>query len=156
MLIVVIIISVSITVILMSTSFQRDSEDLKVLGSDMSKLIQLLYQEAIFENRNFAISLKHDGYQLLEYDGQAWNELDQVLFRRIKLNEAQESILVVESLAVKSVDQEELIPHILILASGEMTSFEWTINDETTKNSIVLEGNLLGKIRMEGPTPQLQ
>jgi hypothetical protein len=140
----------------MSTSFQRDSEDLKVLGSDMSKLIQLLYQEAIFENRNFAISLKHDGYQLLEYDGQAWNELDQVLFRRIKLSEAQESILVVESLAVKSVDQEELIPHILILASGEMTSFEWTINDETTKNSIVLEGNLLGKIRMEGPTPQLQ
>ncbi len=122
----------------------------------MSKLIQLLYQEAIFENRNFAISLKHDGYQLLEYDGQSWNELDQVLFRRIKLSEAQESILVVESLAVKSVDQEELIPHILILASGEMTSFEWTINDETTKNSIVLEGNLLGKIRMEGPTPQLQ
>jgi hypothetical protein len=155
MLIVVIIITVSTSVILLSTSFGRDSNDLKVLGSDMSKLMQLLYQEAIFENRNFAISLKHDGYQILEYDGQAWNESNQSLFRKIKLNKAQISTLVVENLAVKSVDKEELIPHVLILASGEMTPFEWTINDETTKNSIVLEGDLLGKIRMEGPMPQL-
>jgi prepilin-type N-terminal cleavage/methylation domain-containing protein len=154
MLIVVIIISVSTSVILLSTSLGRDSNDLKVLGSDMSKLIQLLYQEAIFENRNFAISLKHDGYQVLEYDGQSWIDSDQTMFRRIKLNEVQSSTLVVEELAVKSVDQEELIPHILILASGEMTPFEWTIIDDTTKNIIVLEGNLLGKIRMEGPTPQ--
>jgi general secretion pathway protein H len=155
MLIVVIIISVSTSVILLSTSLGRDSNDLKVLGSDMSKLIQLLYQEAIFENRNFAISLKHDGYRVLEYDGQSWTKSDQTLFRRIKLNEFQSSALVVENLAVTSVDEEELIPHILILASGEMTPFEWTIIDETTKNIIVLEGNLLGKIRMEGPTPQL-
>jgi len=138
----------------LSTSLGRDSNDLKVLGSDMSKLIQLLYQEAIFENRNFAVSLKHDGYQVLEYDGQSWINSDQTLFRRIKLNEFQSSTLMVEKLAVKSVDEEELIPHILILASGEMTPFEWTITDDTTKNIIVLEGNLLGKIRMEGPTPQ--
>jgi general secretion pathway protein H len=155
MLIVVIIISVSTSVILLSTSLGRDSNDLKVLGSDMSKLIQLLYQEAIFENRNFAISLKHDGYRVLEYDGQSWTKSDQTLFRRIKLNEFQSSALVVENLAVISVDEEELIPHILILASGEMTPFEWTIIDEATKNIIVLEGDLLGKIRMEGPTPQL-
>jgi general secretion pathway protein H len=155
MLIVVIIISVSTSVILLSTSLGRDSNDLKVLGSDMSKLIQLLYQEAIFENRNFAISLKHDGYRVLEYDGQSWIKSDQTLFRRIKLNEFQSSALVVENLAVTSVDEEELIPHILILASGEMTPFEWTIIDEATKNIIVLEGDLLGKIRMEGPTPQL-
>ena len=154
MLIVVIIISVSTSVILLSTTLGRDSNDLKVLGSDMSKLIQLLYQEAIFENRNFAISLKHDGYQVLEYDGQSWIDSDQTMFRRIKLNEVQASTLVVEELAVKSVDQEELIPHILILASGEMTPFEWTIIDDSTKKIIVLEGDLLGKIRMEGPTPQ--
>jgi hypothetical protein len=92
---------------------------------------------------------------VLEYDGQSWIKSDQTLFRRIKLNEFQSSALVVENLAVTSVDEEELIPHILILASGEMTPFEWTIIDETTKNIIVLEGNLLGTIRMEGPTPQL-
>lgn len=155
MLIVVIIITVSISVILLSTSLGRDSNDLKVLGSDMSKLIQLLYQEAIFENRNFAISLKHDGYQVLEYDGQTWILSDQSLFRKIKMNETQASTLVIDNLIVKSVDEEELIAHILILASGEMTQFEWTINDETTKKTIVLEGDLLGKIRMEGPTPQL-
>jgi hypothetical protein len=56
---------------------------------------------------------------------------------------------------VKSVDKEELIPHILILASGEMTPFEWTINDKATKSAIILMGDLLGTVQMEGPTPQL-
>lgn len=157
MLIVVIIITVSISVILLSTSLGRDSDNLKVLGSDMSKLIQLLYQEAIFENRNFAISLEHDGYKVIEYDGASWVESDQSLFRKIRLNETQVSILVVENLEVKPVDEdeEEMIPHIFILASGEMTPFEWTINDEATRTSIILSGDLLGKIRMSGPTPLL-
>ena len=155
MLIVVIIITVSISVILLSSSLSRNSDDLKVLGSDMSKLMQLLYQEAIFENRNFAISLKHDGYKILEYDGQSLSELDQSLFRRIKLNETQSSELVVDNKTVTSVDEEEMEPHIWILASGEMSTFEWTINDEASKQTIVIQGNLLGKIRMSGPTPQL-
>ena len=154
MLIVVVIITVSISVILLSTSLGRESNDLKVLGSDMSKLMQLLYQEAIFENRNFAISLNNAGYQVLEYNGRSWDVSDQSLFRKIQLNETQTSTLVVENLVVKSVTKKQLIPHILILSSGEMTPFEWTINDETTKNSVVLEGNLLGKVQMEGPTPQ--
>jgi hypothetical protein len=155
MIIVVIIITVSTSVILLSTSLGRDSNDLKVLGSDMSKLVQLLYQEAIFENRNFAISLNHNGYQVLEYNGQSWDASAPSLFRKIKLNESQGSTLVVENLVVKSVDKEELIPHILILASGEMTPFEWTINDKATKSAIILMGDLLGTVQMEGPTPQL-
>lgn len=154
-LIVVIIITVSISVILLSTSLGRNSDDLKVLGSDMSKLIQLLYQEAIFENRNFAISLKHEGYKVLEYDGQEWNVLDQTLFRRITLSDAQSSELTVDKLVIQSVDDDEMEPHIRIMASGEMTPFEWTINDEAAKTTITLQGNFLGKIRMNGPTPQL-
>jgi len=155
MLIVVIIITVSTSVILLSSSLGRDSNELKVLGSDMSKLVQLLYQEAIFENRNFAISLNHVGYQVLEYNGQSWDASDQSLFRKIRLNESQVSTLVVESLVVKSVDKEELTPHILILASGEMSPFEWTIKDKPTKSAIILMGDLLGRVQMEGPTPQL-
>lgn len=120
----------------------------------MSKLMQLLYQEAIFENRNFAISLKHNGYKVLEYDGQSWNVSDQSLFRRIRLNKAQESTLEIESKAVASVDEEKMTPHILILSSGEMTPFEWTINDNDSRTTVVLQGNLLGKIRMAGPSPQ--
>ncbi len=35
-----------------------------------------------------------------------------------------------------------------------MPAMEWTSMDDTTKKIIVREGNLLGKIRMEGPTQQ--
>ena len=44
-------------------------------------------------------------------------------------------------------------PHILILSSGEMTPFEWRINDKLVKSGIVLQGNLLGGVLMTGPEP---
>lgn len=153
-LIVVIIISVSISVILLSSSLQRDAGDLKTLGSDISKLMQLLYQEAIFENRNFAITLTQSGYKVLEYDGQSWHESDQSLFRKIRLNAAQASTLVIDNLVIAAVGEAEMTPHILILSSGEMTPFEWTIKDNEARAAIVLQGDLPGKIRMTGPIPQ--
>jgi len=68
-LVVVIIVTISVSAILFSTSITRGSDDLKILGKDLSKTIRLLYQEAIFENKNFAISLNHQGFSVLEYDG---------------------------------------------------------------------------------------
>jgi prepilin-type N-terminal cleavage/methylation domain-containing protein len=71
-LVVVIIVTISVSAILFSTSFSNDSSDLKILGKDLSKTMRLLYQEAIFENKNYAISLNHQGFSVLEYDGQDW------------------------------------------------------------------------------------
>ena len=153
MLIVVIIISTTVSVILLSIDPSRGSSDLKLLGKDMGKLLRLLSQEAVFENRNFAISLKHKGYKVVEYNGEEWDESNQSLFRKIRLNEAQRSRLVVGDLEVKTVDDDEMVPHILILSSGEITPFEWTINDENAKASIHIQGDLLGNIQITGPVP---
>ena len=84
-LVVVIIVTISVSAILFSTSLTRGSDDLKILGSDLSKTMRLLYQEAIFENKNFAISINHRGFSVLEYDGEDWNESGQSFFRKLKL-----------------------------------------------------------------------
>lgn len=153
-LVVVIIVSITVSAVLLSTNLGSDSNDLKVLGKDLSKLIRLLYQEAIFENRNYAISLHHQGFKVLEYDGEDWVIADQSFFRKVKLSESQNSNLIVENYVVKAVDQADLTPHILILSSGEMSAFEWRIDDSDARASITIQGDLLGNILMTGPVPQ--
>jgi general secretion pathway protein H len=151
--VVVIIVTISVSAILFSTSFIGGSSDLKILGNDLSKTIRLLYQEAIFENKNFAISLNHQGFTVLEYDGQDWAESQQSFFRKVKLNESQHSNLIIENLVVESVEQSDPVPHILILSSGEMTPFEWHIRDSDTNASVTIFGDFLGNILASDPAP---
>ena len=150
-LVVVLIVVITVSAVVSSTSLGRADAKLKLLGSDLGKLIHLLYQEAVFENRNYAISLTNDGYSILEYDGENWLPSAQKFFRKIKLGEARDSQLMVENLEVSPVDVDSIVPHILILASGEMSAFEWQITDTDLNAQVILQGNLLGKVVVLGP-----
>ena len=151
--VVVIIVTISVSAILLNTSFVSGSQDLKILGNDLSKTMRLLYQEAIFENKNFAISLNHQGFSVLEYNGQDWIVTEQSFFHKLKLGQSQRSNLIIENLVVASVEEGEPVPHILILSSGEMTPFEWEIRDRNTKSSIIISGDFLGNILASDPIP---
>ena len=150
-LVVVIIVIITVSAVVFTTSLSRGDNDLKLLGSDLGKLFHLVYQEAVFENRNYAISLTTEGYSLLEYNGEEWALSEQAFFRRIKLEEAHRSTLIIDELEVAAVELDKLVPHILILASGEMSSFEWRIADTRLNTEIILQGDLLGNITVLGP-----
>jgi general secretion pathway protein H len=152
--VVVIIVTISVSFILLSVSFTSGSDKLKVLGTDLGKTMRLLYQEAIFENRNYAISLHQQGFSVLEYDGEKWAESGQSFFRKVKLSESQQSQLIIEELVVKVVKTDDPVPHILILSSGEMTAFEWNIIDNNARASITISGDFLGNILVNDPVPQ--
>ncbi len=111
----------------------------------------MLYQEAIFESRNYAISLTRDGYNVLEYNGENWIHSPQKFFRKIKLGETKEVNLIVDNVEVSAVEVDSLVPHILILSSGEMSSFEWQITDTNLNAQMIVQGNLLGKVVVLGP-----
>ena len=153
-LVVVIIVTISVSFILLSVSFSSGSDKLKVLGNDLGKTMRLLYQEAIFEHRNYAISLHEQGFSVLEYDGEKWAESGQSFFRKVKLSETQKSQLLIEELVIKAVKADNPVPHILILSSGEMTAFEWNIIDSNARASITIYGDFLGNILVNDPVPQ--
>ena len=150
-LVVVLIVVITVSAVVSSTRFGRGDAELKQLGGDLGKLIHLLYQEAVFENRNYAISLTSEGYSVLEYDGENWIPSPQNFFRKIKLGETRESQLIVENLEVSPVEGESIVPHILILGSGEMSAFEWQITDTDLNAQVIIQGNLLGKVVVLGP-----
>ena len=90
---------------------------------------------------------------VLEFDGGAWSAVDDSFFTRIKMADSQSSELIIEDLLVDISEQTDPQPHILILSSGEMTPFEWRIQDEFSQFRIVLQGNMLGAVLMTGPEP---
>jgi len=51
--------------------------------------------------------------------------------------------------------KDKVEPHILMLSSGEMSVFEWNIEDRKNNLSVKLNSTMLGKITMEGPEESL-
>lgn len=153
LLIVVAIVAITLSMMQFSMGLGDESRELKRVGKDLGKLFHLLNQEAVFENRNYAISVQENGYMVLEYDGGQWSRVGESFFNRFKMAESQSSELIIEDLVVDITAKTDPQPHILILSSGEMTPFEWRIRDQRSQSGIVLQGNLIGGVLMTGPEP---
>jgi len=153
LLIVVAIVAITLSMMQFSMGLGDEDRELKRVGKDLGKLFHLLNQEAVFESRNYAISVQEDGFVVLEYDSGAWTPADESFFTRIKMTESQSSRLIIEDKVIDISKKTEPDPHILILSSGEMTPFEWRIQDQYSQTRIVLQGNMLGGVLMTGPEP---
>ncbi len=150
---VVAIVAITFSLIQLSPSLGDENRELKRVGKDLGKMFRLLNQEAVFENRNYAVSVRDDGFLVLEYADGAWSQSEDRFFKRIKLTGSLHSELIIENRVVDTSSKRAPEPHILILSSGEMTPFEWRIDDSRTQAGIVLQGNLLGSVLMTGPEP---
>ncbi len=153
LLVVVAIVAITIAVVQLAPGLSDENRGLKRTGAELGKLFRLLNQEAVFESRNYAISVQDEGFVVLEYNQGKWVQVPDSFFMRIKLAGAQRSQLIIEDQVVDTSKKEIPEPHILILSSGEMTPFEWRISDKILQTGIVLQGNVLGKVLMTGPEP---
>lgn len=153
LLIVVAIVAITVSMVQLSVGLSDETRDLKSVGKNLGKLFHLLSQEAVFESRNFAVSVQDQGFIVLEYNEGEWAQSDQSFFKKIKMTESQRSELIIEDQIIDISVKTQPQPHILILSSGEMTPFEWRISDRLTQSGIVLQGNVLGSVLMTGPEP---
>lgn len=153
LLIVVAIVAITIAVVQLAPGLSDETRDLKRVGKELGKLFHLLNQEAVFESRNYAISVQDKGFIVLEFNEGKWLPTADSFFAKIRMTENQSSMLIVENQIIDISKKTTPEPHILILSSGEMTPFEWRINDKSSRSGIVLEGNLLGGVLMTGPEP---
>ena len=153
LLMVVAIVAITVSMVQLSVGLSDETRDLKRVGKDLGKMFQLLNQEAVFESRNYAISVKDRGFIVLEYNEGKWLPSPQSFFEKIKMTESQLSELIIENQVIDISEKTIPEPHILILSSGEMTPFEWRISDQLTQSGILLQGNVLGGVLMSGPEP---
>ena len=153
LLVVVAIVAITVSMVQFSVGLGDQTRDLKRVGKDLGKLFHLLSQEAVFESRNYAVSVQEKGFIVLEFNEGNWAPVADSFYSKIKMTESQFSELVLEDQVIDISSKTDPQPHILILASGEMTPFEWRIRDELSQSGIMLQGNILGGILMIGPEP---
>ena len=153
LLVVVAIVAITVSMMQFSVGLGDQTRDLKRVGKDLGKLFHLLGQEAVFESRNYAISVQEQGFLVLEFNEGNWAPVADSFFSKIKMTESQVSELVMEDQVIDISERTDPQPHILILSSGEMTPFEWRIRDKLSQSGILLQGNLLGNVLMIGPEP---
>lgn len=154
-LVVVGVISVIASTILLNTNLSRPDTEIKKHASTIGKTLQLLMQEAILEDRNFALSLLPGGYQILEYDGNEWSISKDSFFLKLQKKHDFTDELVIDNSIISVEKTDEPVPHILVLASGEMSVFQWNIEDRENDLRIRITSSMLGKILIEGPAQSL-
>lgn len=154
-LVVVAVISIIASTILLNTNLSRPDNEIKKHASTLGKTLQLLMQEAIIGDRNYALSLVPGGYQVLEYDGNDWLLSTDPFFLSLRGEHGYHDELVIDQNIIQVEKTEKPQPHILILASGEMSVFEWNIEDRENNFRVRIISSLLGKITIEGPAESL-
>lgn len=154
-LVVVAVISIIASTILLNTNLSRPDNELKKHASTAGKTLQLLMQEAIMGDHNYALSLMPGGYQVLEYDGNDWSLSKDPFFLSLQSEHEYYDELVIDQSIVKIEKTEKPQPHILILASGEMSVFEWNIEDRENNLRVRINSSMLGNIVIQGPAESL-
>jgi len=154
-LVVVAVISIIASTIILNTSLKRPDNELKEHASRLSLSIKLLLQEAILDDRNFALSIQPKGFIILEYNGQEWLPSEDAFLQALpKEHEYQDQVIIDNTLvSIEKTDKPK--PHILILSTGEMSVFEWQIADPVNTLKIKMTSNMLGDILVEGPVEVL-
>ena len=151
-LVVVAIIAIILSTILLNTRFSRPETSLKQHAQTIGKTLRLLFEEATLEDVNYALWLQPGRYQVLQYDGESWQPVRDRLFARLARKHDYEDRLIVDGQPVPIEASEEPKPQILILASGDVSSFEWRILDRRNGLMVLLQGDALGQLSIEGPS----
>ena len=152
-LVVVAIISLIASSILLNTSFNRPQDRLEAHTEKLAKTLTLLLQEAILNDANYALGLIPEGYLVLQYDGEEWGIPADRFLGSLKTTHSFDDELVIDQQLVAAAAADDPKPHILLLASGEMTPFEWAVRDRENELASTLRADLIGRIEID-PTAQ--
>ncbi len=150
-LVVIAVVSIIASTILLNTQFKRPAANLKQHASTIGKTLKLLLQEAIINDRNFALSIEPGGYRVLLYDGENFIPSKEKFYLKLQKEHVFIDELIVDDQVVVIDKKKTPEPHILILSSGEMTVFQWDIEDQENRLKVRINSTFLGDIKIEGP-----
>jgi general secretion pathway protein H len=172
LLVTLVVIGIAIGLVLLSPGVVRDTPATESALTDLAAQVALARDEAALQGRNLGVRFYPDGYEFLDLDPDtgAWTTLsgDEILARTV-FDEDLLPYLRVEDRRIEleppveaEDDEEELIdafgnvieragavPHVLILASGEVTPFEIELEMIGSDDYMRLEADFFGDMTLE-------
>ncbi len=149
--VVVIIIGVLINYVTLSFGRSSPEDLLKTEARRLSSLIGLASEEALLRTVLIGVDISEDGYSFLRLSEGEWQPMDDSLFRPRQLPEGM--AFSIASTQQVGEDDEEDIPEIILLNSGEMTPFELKLSYDRIDSYYRLVGNELGERTLDHVSP---
>ena len=167
LLVVIALLGILISIAVVSFNLIGDDRGVQKEILKISSLIDLASDEAQIQGRDYGLELLQTGYRFVEYDPylDVWDEvIGDDLLRPRSLSENMELELILEGhrvLLKKEAKEtqtaedtperdltDDYLPHLLILASGDITPFRLHIVRLTDRSAVGLELKYGGRIEV--------
>ncbi|MEW7990585.1 MAG: type II secretion system minor pseudopilin GspH [Candidatus Thiodiazotropha sp.] len=151
--VMVVVIIIGILINFVTISFGRSSPEdlLQTEARRLSSLLGLASEEALLRSLLIGIDISEDGYSFLYLDDGTWQPMNDNLFRPRQL--PQGMAFSIASTQQSGEDEEENIPEIILLNSGEMTPFELKLSYDRIDSYYRLSGNEVGEHGLDHVAP---
>ena len=172
LLVVLVVIGIAVGLVLLSPNVIREPPPLQVAVNELAARIALARDEAALQGRNLGIRFYPDGYEFfdLDPDNGVWTTLQgDELLGRSEFADGVLPALEVEDRAVEltapttgddesdddgplldafgnRIERAGDVPHVVILASGEVTPFVVELERIGTDGYVRLEGDFFGSL----------
>jgi len=166
-LVVVVIMGIISAIVVLGLGTLGDDRELRNEARRMTALIEMTLDEATLQGRDFGLELMQSGYRFVEFDPltEQWSEvIGDDLMRPRSLAEGTEFELFLEDkrvlLKIDSAETEkdddddarnlndDYLPHVLVLSSGDITPFVLEIFRNSDRASIQLSASPAGELKV--------
>lgn len=154
--VVVLIIGIIVSFATLSISGRSQQDRLNNEVRRLTELMRLASDEAVLLGLEIGMRSKAKGsaYEFMvigeEGSWQTYQQVDSPLRPR-SLPDGMQMEVVVEDFEPPAADEEEALPAMLFLSSGELTPFEIRLTAQDAEYDWLIEGDLTGKIEARQP-----
>lgn len=162
LLVVIVILAIMVGMTVLSLGTLRAEDPAETEANRLRALLALVAEEALIQGRDLGVQFFPDGYRFLSWDPDAalWSVIDdEAALRRRTLPEGLRVVLAVEGREVLIDDEEsgrnrrqdELLPHVGVFSSGELTPFELFLVTDFIADAWLLRGRAHGNVEVLAP-----
>jgi len=147
----VVVVIIGILTSLMALSVTPDNQSAQRESRRFYEVLEAAREQAVLFNQDLGVELRGNSYRVLNWHAQQWWSLDSDIFSEYSLPGNLSQTLWLNGLAYNDLldDTDKPQPQILLYATGEITPFEWTLNDPAENTQWRLSANPLGAFDLE-------
>lgn len=126
--IMVVVVIAAVLISAVALSFPPVGDKLLKENADrFSALITLAQDEAILQSTELAVEVTPSGYSFYQNIDNSWVEFSEIPFTKRLLPTEISTKMYLDGILINLKDRDKDIPQVVILSSGEMTPFTYTL-----------------------------
>lgn len=150
LLVVLFIIGLTVTFATLSFSGRAMDDRLHNEARRLQEIMRLAGEDAVLQGLELGMHSDGEKYGFLVIAEEGWAPYQEdTPLREHKLPDGIHLEVTVEDFSLPVPEENELLPQIIFLSSGELTPFDLTLSAETAKSIYRFQGQLTGVVKME-------